>query len=160
MKQGSSIYEQGCKTLDDKALTNVFGMTPNQMVVFVESLTRRATAMGWNAGSKQITIFTNCSGKVVDIIKEYSQIGELTLKTVCECFCKAGEADAESWAKQNNTMLAICLGKSLTADAQARLLTYRNEYTFNGVECAPLMYKNIMRLATINTVATTQTFAR
>jgi hypothetical protein len=53
-------------------------------------------------------------------------------------------------------MLAICLGKSLTADAQARLLTYRNEYTFEGVEYGPLMYKVIMRLATINTLATTQ----
>ncbi len=76
---------------------------------------------------------------------------------MCECFCKAGEADAESRAKQNNTMLAICLGKSLTADAQARLLTYCNKYTFNGVEYAPLMNKIIMRLATIDTVATMQT---
>jgi hypothetical protein len=130
-------------------------MTPNQMVVFIESLTRCATTMGWNAGSKQITTFTNRSGKIVDIIKEYGQIDELTLKTACECFCKAGEADAESWAKQNNTMLAICLGKSLMADAQARLLTYPNRYTFNGLEYAPLMYKIIMRLATIDTVATT-----
>jgi hypothetical protein len=157
MKQGSGIYEQGCKTLDDKALTDGFGMIPNQTVVFVESLTPCATAMGWNAGSKQITTFTNCSGKTVNIIKEYGQIDELTLKTVCERFCKAGEADAESWAKQNNTMLAICLGKSLTADAQARLLTYRNKYTFDGMEYAPLMYKIIMRLATINMVATMQT---
>ena len=53
-------------------------------------------------------------------------------------------------------MLAICLGKSLTADAQARLLTYRNEHTFKGVEYDPLMYKVIMRLATIDTLATTQ----
>ncbi len=113
-KWGSSIYEQGCKTLDDKALTDGFGMTPDQMVVFVESLTCCATAMGWNAGSKQITTFTNHSGKIVDIIKEYGQINELTLKTACKCFCKAGEADAESQAKQNNTMLAICLGKSLS----------------------------------------------
>jgi hypothetical protein len=42
------------------------------------------------------------------------------------------------------------------ADAQTRLLTYRNEYTFNGVECIPLMYKVVMCLATINLVATTQ----
>jgi hypothetical protein len=41
--------------------------------------------------------------------------------------------------------------------AQARLLTYKNEYTFDGVEHAPLMYKIIMHLATINSVATTQT---
>jgi hypothetical protein len=155
-KRGSSIYEQGCKTLDDKALTDGFGMTSDQTVVFVESLTRRATAMGWNTGSKQITTFTNRSGKDVDIIKEYGQIDEMTLKTACERFCKAGEVDAESRAKQNNGMMAVCLGKSLTAEAQARLLTYRNEYTFGGVEYAPLMYKIIMRLATIDTVATTQ----
>jgi hypothetical protein len=156
MKQGSSISEQRCKTLDDKALTDGFGMTSDQTVVFVESLTCRATAMGWNVGSKQITTFNNRSGKDVDIIKEYGQIDEVTLKTVCERFCKAGEVDVESRAKQNNGMLAICLGKSLTAEAQARLLTYRNEYTFNGVEYAPLMYKIIMRLATINTVTITQ----
>jgi len=46
-------------------------MPPNQTVVFVEALTCRATAMGWNAGSMQITTFTNLSGKNVDIIKEY-----------------------------------------------------------------------------------------
>ena len=109
-------------------------MTSNKTVVFVESLTRRATAMGWNTGSKQITTFTNRSGKDVDIIKEYGQIDEVTLKTACEHFCRTGGADAESRAKQNNTMLAVCLGKSLTAEAQARLLTYCNEYTFDGVE--------------------------
>jgi len=147
-KQGSSIYEQGCKTLDNKALTNGFSMTPDQTVVFVEALTCRATAMGWNAGSMQITTFTNLSGKNVDIIKEYGQIDEVIPKTACERFCKAGEADAMCRAKQNNGMFAACLGKSLTA--------YRNEYTFDGMEYAPLKYKIIMRLATIDTVATTQ----
>ncbi len=65
--------------------------------------------------------------------------------------------DAESCAKQNNTMMAICLASSLTAEAQARLLTCCNEYTFDRVEYAPLLYKIIMRLATIDSVATTQT---
>jgi hypothetical protein len=35
--------------------------------------------------------------------------------------------------------MSICLAKSLMADAQARLLTYRNEYAFDGVKYAPLM---------------------
>ena len=131
-------------------------MTSDQTVVFVVSLTRHATAMGWNTGSKQITTFTNHSGKNVDIIKEYGQIDEVTLKTACEHFCMAGEVDTASQAKQNNGMLAVCLGKSLTAEAQARLHTYRNEYNINGMEYATLMYKIIMMLATINTVATTQ----
>jgi hypothetical protein len=41
--------------------------------------------------------------------------------------------------------------------AKVRLLTYRNDYSFDGVEYAPLMYKVIMRLATIDLIATTQT---
>ncbi len=41
--------------------------------------------------------------------------------------------------------------------AKVRLLTYRNEYTFNGVEYAPVMYKVIMRLATIDSIVITQT---
>jgi len=156
-KRGSSIYEQGCKTLDDKALPDGFSMTADQTVVFVEALTRRAGELGWNVGSKNITTFTNAAGKDIDIIKEYGQIDEQTLKTACERFCKTGGADVATRAKQNNTMMATCLGKSLTADAAAKLLTFCTKYTFDGVEYAPLMYKIIMQIATIDTVATTKT---
>jgi hypothetical protein len=135
-KRGSSIYEQGCKALDDKSLAGGFGMTTDQTVVFVEAVSCCATAMGWNKGNKQITTFANRGGTPVDLIKCYGQIDEATLKISCKRFCKAGEADAESCAKQNNTMMAICLASSLTAETQARLLTYRNEYTFKGVEYA------------------------
>jgi len=156
-KRGSEIYKQEIAALDDKSLTDGFNMTANQTVVFTEAFLSRATAMGWNKGSKQITTFNNSSGVPVDIIKSYGQIDEATLKAACERFCKPGQPDAESRAKQNNTMMSMCLNKSLTASAKASLLTYRNEYTFDGVEYAPLMYKIIMRLATIDSVATTQT---
>jgi hypothetical protein len=75
----------------------------------------------------------------------------------CEVFCSAGGTNAQSRAKQNNTKMASCFSASLTADAAAHLLTYCKEYTFNGVEYAPLMNKIIMRLATIDNAATTQT---
>jgi hypothetical protein len=112
--------------------------------------------MGWNQGAMQITLFANSAGHQVNIIKSYGQIDKATLKSACERFFKPGEVHSQTHAKQNNTMMSICLAKSLTADAQARLPTYRNEYTFDGVKYAPLMYKIIMRLATINSVATTQ----
>ncbi len=156
-KQGSTIFDQGCKALDDKALADGFAMTSNQTVIFVEVFYHHTVAMGWTQGSKQITNFTNSARVTVDIIKCYGQISEVTLKTACERFCKVGENNAESRATQNNAMMATCLVKSLTADAQARLLTYYKEYTFEGVKYSPLMYKVIMRLATIDTVATTQT---
>ena len=157
MKRGCSIYEQGCKTLDNTALSDGFSITADQTVVFVEALTHRAGELGWNVGSKNITNFTNAAGKDVDIIKEYGQIDEQTVKTACKQFCKTRGADVATRAKQNNTMMATCLGESLMADVAAKLLTFCTKYTFNGVEYAPLMYKIIMQIATINTVATTKT---
>jgi hypothetical protein len=112
--------------------------------------------MGWNQGTKQITSFINREGKAVDIIKNYGQINEATLKQQCEQFCKPGEADAQSCTKQNNTMMCACLSKTLTADAKTKLLAHHSDFTFDGVEYAPLMYKVIMRLATMDSVATTQ----
>ncbi len=154
-KQGSTIFKQGCKPLDDKALTDDFTMTPDQTFIFVEAFHRRATTMGWNHGTRQITSFANSAGHQINI-KSYGQINEVTLKLACERFCKPGGVNSQTREKQNNMMMSICLAKLLTADMQARLLTYWNEYTFDGVKYAPLMYKIIMRLATINSVATTQ----
>jgi hypothetical protein len=156
-KRGKDIYNQGCEALDDKALTNGFNMTPNETVVFIEALERKADSMGWSKGTKQITKFTNRDDVDVDIIKNYGQIDMATLKTACERFCKAGEADSTTRARQNNKMMSMCLANSLSLSAKVQLLTYKNEYIFDGVEYAPLMYKVIMRLATIDSVATTQT---
>ncbi len=112
--------------------------------------------MGWNQGARQITLVANSAGRQIDIIKSYGQIKKATLKSACERFCKPGGVHSQTCTMQNDTMMSICLAKSLTDDTQARLLTYRNEYTFDGVEYAPLMKKIIMRLATIDSIATTQ----
>jgi hypothetical protein len=113
--------------------------------------------MGWKQGTRQITSFANSARCQVDIIKSYGQINKATLKCVCERFCKPEEVNSQIQAKQKNTMMSIFLAKSLTADAQARLLIFWNKYTFYGVKYIPLMYKIIMCLATINSVPTTQT---
>ncbi len=51
MKRGKDIYNQGCKALNNKALTNGFNMTPNETVVFIEALERKADSMGWSKGT-------------------------------------------------------------------------------------------------------------
>jgi hypothetical protein len=108
-------------------------MTPNQTIIFVEAFHRRVTTMGWNQGTMQITSFANSASRQVGIIKSYGQIDEATLKLACERFCKPGGVHSQTRSKQNNTMMRICLAKLLTADKQARLLTYWNEYLFDGV---------------------------
>jgi hypothetical protein len=54
-------------------------------------------------------------------------------------------------------MMAQFLKISLTGASLARLEPYQAHYMFEGVEYGPLMYKTIMRLATIDFVATTET---
>jgi hypothetical protein len=53
-KRGSTIFEQGCKALDDKAITDSFTVTPDQIITFVEASHHHTTAMGWNQGARQI----------------------------------------------------------------------------------------------------------
>jgi hypothetical protein len=153
--RGAEIYKQGCAPLDDKSLTDGFNMMPNQTIIFVEALQCRCTEMGWNSGSKNITSFQNTDGHTINIIKNYGQSYEATLHAACECFC-AARANSKMRARLNNTMISICLAKSLTADAQERLLTYHNDVLIKDVECTPLKYKVIMQLAAIDLVATTQ----
>jgi hypothetical protein len=149
-KRRAEINRQGCAPLDHKY---GFNMTPDQVVTFIEAFQCHCTEMGWNIGNKNITSFTNRDGNTNNIIKNYGQINKATLR---EHFCLAAGADSRMRAKQNNMMMSICLVKSLTADAQARLLTYCKDYLIGNVECAPLMYKVIMRLAMIYSIATTQ----
>ncbi len=120
-KRGKDIYNQGCKALDNKALTNGFNMTPTKTVVFIEALERKANSMGWSKRTKQITKFTNRDGVDIDIIKNYGQIDMVTLKTACEQFCKGGEADSATRARQNNKMMSMCLANSLSLTAKSTI---------------------------------------
>lgn len=50
----------------------------------------------------------------------------------------------------------MCLMEMLTEEAIARLSPYESKYMFDGEIYGPLLYKVIMRLATIDSVATTK----
>ena len=150
-KLGTMVYKEGCKKLSDD---EGFPMTPATTSTFVKAFNNRCNIMGWNQGTQGITSHANATGVIVDIVKAYGQIEETTLKTCCDDFCKAGGANFQNRAAQNNHMMAQCLTNSLTPAAQARLEPYQAQFTFDGIEYGPLKYKIIMCLATINSVAT------
>jgi hypothetical protein len=93
-KRVSATFKQGCKALDNKALTDGFAMTPDQTAIFVEAFHHCTMTMGLNQGSRQITIFANSNGRQVGKIKSYGQIDKATLKSAHERFCKPGEANS------------------------------------------------------------------
>jgi hypothetical protein len=86
-------------------------MTPNQTVIFIKAFHRCATRMCQSQGARQITLFANSTRRQADIIKSYGQTNKATLKSACERFFKPGGVDSQTRAKQNNTMMSICLAK-------------------------------------------------
>jgi hypothetical protein len=153
-KLGQSIYKQGCdKLTDDEG----FLMTPTTTLVFVKAFENHCTIMGWNQGAQNVAKFTNQNAVLVNVVKNYGQIDEATLKAGCKVFCREGGANVLSRAAQNNHMMAQCLKKSLTVAALAYLKPYQSQYLFDRVEYGPLMYKIFMRLARIDSVAATET---
>ncbi len=100
-------------------------MTLNKTVTFIEAFQQCRTELDWNIRNTNITSFVNKDGNTIDIIKNNTQIVKTILMTACEHFFTAAGADSKTRAKQNNTMISVCLTKALTADAQARLLTYQ-----------------------------------
>jgi hypothetical protein len=153
-KLGQSINKQGCQKLTKD---EGFQMTPSTTAAFVKTFENRCSIMGWNQGAMGITKFPNQQGVIINIVKNYGQIDEPRLKAHCNEFCKATGAKFESRTAQNNHMMAQCLKKSLTVASLAHLKPYQVQCMFEGVEYGPLMYKTIMRLATIESIATTET---
>ena len=129
---GTTVYDQGIKTL-----TKEFDMKPKSTVVFLQAFQQRCTKIGWSEGNKNITKFTNTSGKAINLISQYGQIGAATLKTECEQFAKPGGVAYNNLATQNNYMMSLCLINSLTKEAMARLSPYHAKYTFDGKVYAP-----------------------
>jgi hypothetical protein len=153
-KLGQSIYKQGC---DKLTKDEGFPMTPATTVAFVKAFENRCSIMGWNHGAQIITKFLNRDNLTIDVVRHYVQIAKADLKSGCKEFCKAGGMHCfQGRATQNNHMMALCLKKSLTVAALARLKPYQSQYLFNSVEYGPLMYKIIMRLTTIDSIATNE----
>jgi hypothetical protein len=151
-KAGVMIYEEGYA-----ALTSTFDMKSSGTVVYITELQAKCTKMGWSTGTQQITHFVNADSATINVINQYGQLDIALLRTKCESFCKAGGAQFEKRARQNNTMMGECILATLTPAARIRLLPFCRKYKINDVVYAPLLHKKVMALATIDSVATTKT---
>ena len=153
-KSGKQAFLDGCAALDTK-----FDMTAASTVDFVHEIERRARISGWDVGTYDITNFNiapNTTGTtpiMKNLFLEYGQIPVSVLTTVCEDW-QTGDKK-ESRATQNNEQMGLCIIKSLTDEAKCRLTAHYHEFTFNKVIYAPLLFKVVMRLATVDSRATT-----
>jgi hypothetical protein len=148
-KVGISIYTQAIKPL-----TTCFGMTPEEVVVFLQEFKDWADANGWSKGNFNITKFLTASNVTVHIHEGYGLLDALAIGNQCETFVNPAGAHYNSRARQNNTMMVTCIMAALTDEARARLQPYASEYTRHDIIAGPLLFKMVMRLATIDSVAT------
>ena len=148
-KVGISIYNQAIKPL-----TTRFGMTPEEVVVFLQEFKDRADANGWSKGTYNVTKFLTNNNVSVHIHEGYGLLEAAAISTQCEIFADPAGAHYNSRARQNNTMMVTCIMATLTDEARARLHPYASEYTRHNIVVGPLLFKTVMRLATIDSVAT------
>jgi hypothetical protein len=129
------------------------------LTVFLTALAKQAAEMGWSeeTNTQQITLFDiippgSTATVQISIIKEYARIPLTELKMQCARFMTG--VDKDKRANQNNHMMQKCIYDSLTAPCKLSLVQYEPEYTWEGQICAPLLLKVLMRLATMDSVAT------
>ena len=148
---GRHLYDSGKKPLDTK-----FDLKASGILQFMRGTRDRCDEMAFSVGTMQVTIFTNADGEPIDIIRHFGQISMESLRTGCEPFISG--AGRETRRAQNNDLFGKFLMASLTPNAVVTVHTHRTDYTMahGNVEvvAAPLLYKVIMRCATMDSKAT------
>jgi hypothetical protein len=151
-KGGDALYKTGVAPLP-----HGFDMKSGDTVMFIQDLQEKAREMGWSEGSKAITEFnigTLAAPVMKNLFEHYGQIPVDKMKTACDVWMIG--VDKETRAFQNNEMMQQCMKATLTVDASRRLLAHKATFTINGKIYAPLLFKQIMKLAIIDSRATGQ----
>ncbi len=126
MKNGLALYKAGIKPLP-----TAFDLKAEQVVIFEKELANKVSSMGWNKGAQNITTYKNQDGRTINLISEYGQINHQTLKTACEEFVMETGLRGQQRAAQNNEQMWRCTNDSLTEQAKAKVLSYRDDYEIN-----------------------------
>ncbi len=159
-RTGQALYDTGrAKLMDDES--EKFDLKVTQVVRFQEMLRTRSEVMRWTNPSQGITTY-QVDGRNYDLISEYGQITYDAIKTQSEVYWKYGGAKTAQRAAQNNEMMAKCILASLTDAAKDQLLVAKHSWMINNedptnptsISVAALLYKEIMRLTTLDTRAT------
>jgi hypothetical protein len=159
-RTGQSLYDTGkSKLMDDEE--NKFDLKVTQVVRFQEMMQARCDIMGWSNPAQGITTY-QVDGRNMNLISEYGQIPYDDLKLQSQAYWKHDGAKKRERAAQNNEMMTKCILSSLTESARDQLLVAKHSWMLSdedpanptNVAVAALLYKEIMRLTTLDTRAT------
>ena len=156
-RYGAGIYAEGSKSLYD-ADDAKFDLDNSKALSFVRDVKARAKKMGWDDANQGVTTY-QVDGSPKDLIEHYGLIDLDDIKSQSEPFYSSVGVNHNKRAAQNNAQFAEMLKHSLTQKARDQVALYEKEYelddgTGEKVIVAPMMYKIIMRLTTLDTKTT------
>ena len=136
---GAKLFNKVTAPLD-----YTFDVEQGSVQTFIEALKDRSIMTGWNANNSNIIDIDG-----TNLVDEY---GVLTLQQIQTN--AAQYIDDHTRKAQNSYQMYVCIMSSLTDDGRAKLLTRAELYTRNQVSSGPLLFKVLMMMASVDTVAT------
>ncbi len=159
-RTGQTLYDTGkSKLMDDEE--DKFDLKVTQVVRFQEMLQARSEIMGWTNPAQGIITY-QVAGRNMNLISEYGQIPYDDLKLQSQTYWRYDGVNKRQRAAQNNDMMTKCILSSLTEAARDQLLVAKHSWILSdedpvnptNIAVAALLYKEIMRLTTLDTRAT------
>jgi hypothetical protein len=142
---GAKIYRAATQPLQEES----FNCEPQGLKVFLASLADRALVNGWDP---ILDIPEDARDPDNDLRNLIHQFGQITLEQVQEH--GALYHGEEQRAAQDSMQLYQCLMASLSKEAKAKVMVWRDEYMIVGYPSGPCLLKIIIRESHIDTRAT------
>ena len=126
------------------ALDNKFDKTPETFIAFLASITSRARQFGWNT-ILAIPVDTNTR----ELLTDYGRINMDDISNHATTYTGTQTREA-----QNSEMLYHFLMNLVTTEFTTKLALYQEDYMINGVPIRECLFKKIIQLTYVDTMAT------
>ena len=126
------------------ALDNKFNGTPEKFIAFLASITYRARQFGWNS---ILTIPMAMDTR--ELLSDYGRISMAEINSHATTY-----TGTQTRAAQNSKMLYHFLMNLVTTEFTTKLVLYQEEYTMNGAPIGACLFKKIIQLTYVDTMAT------
>ena len=127
------------------ALDNKFNGTLEKFIAFLASITSRARQFGWYS---ILTIPVAMDTR--ELLSDYGRISMAEINSHATTY-----TGTQTRAAQNSKMLYHFLMNSVTTEFTTKLVLYQEEYIMNGAPIGACLFKKIIQLTYVDTMATT-----
>ena len=126
------------------ALDNNFDGTPENFIAFMASITSQARQFRWNT-----TLAIPVDIDTRELLTDYGRINMDDISNHATTYTGMQSREA-----QNSEMLYHFLMNSVTTEFTTKLVLYQEDYTINGAPIGACLFKKIVQLTFVDTMAT------